>query len=592
VSRSAAAAATEQAARRPAPAWVPSVLATVMVAVGLLDIAGAFSPRLAHRLHRVSSVVPGAISHASPGVLVAVGVLLLFLANAIRRRKRRAWRLTVALLTLSLLPHVVYGLNEDHLLGANSGLALVSLALLVALVVARREFYAIGDPYTRWRPLGWFLGLSLLSVGLGLALAYATLRDTAADLGLVQLTADVVVGLVGVPTQLTDGTGPISDVLYYALLSLGLVTICVPAYMLLRSPRSRPFLTAGDEADMRALIARHGERDSLGYFALRRDKSVVFSPTRKAAIAYRVTSGVMLASGDPLGDPEAWPGAIAEFLEEARLHAWVPGVVACSQTGAEIWCREAGLVALEIGDEAVVEVDDFSLDGRSMRNVRQMCNRVRRAGYTTCVRRMSDVPAEEMAALAVAADHWRVGDTERGFSMALGRLGDPADEGYVVVTASLDGEPKALLGFVPWGRDGLSLDLMRRDQAADPGLSELLIVETLQAAPRLGVARVSLNFAAFRSALARGERIGASPITRAWRSILVFVSRWAQIESLYRFNAKFGPVWEPRFILYPDAARLPRVSVAYLEAEAFISYPRLAFWRGGSAHEVAGLVRS
>ena len=68
---------------------------------------------------------------------------------------------------------------------------------------------------------------------------------------------------------------------------------------------------------MRELLNRQGERDSLGYFALRRDKSVIWSPTGKACIAYRVVSGVMLASGDPLGDPEAWPGAIHAFLAEA-----------------------------------------------------------------------------------------------------------------------------------------------------------------------------------------------------------------------------------------------------------------------------------
>ena len=106
----------------------------------------------------------------------------------------------------------------------------------------------------------------------------------------------------------------------------------------------------------------------------------------------------------------------------------------------------------------------------------------------------------------------------------------------------------------------------------------------------LGVERVSLNFAVFRSALARGERIGASPGTRAWRRVLLVASRWAQIESLYRFNGKFQPVWEPRFILYPDVGDLPRVAVAYLEAEAFISYPRLAFWRGRDRRAAGSLL--
>lgn len=79
----------------------------------------------------------------------------------------------------------------------------------------------------------------------------------------------------------------------------------------------------------------------------------------------------------------------------------------------------------------------------------------------------------------------------------------------------------------------------------------------------------------FRSALARGEKIGAGPVLRAWRGLLVFLSRWFQIESLYKFNAKFNPVWEPRFFVYPSLNDAPRMALAALEAEAFIVWPRL-----------------
>jgi lysyl-tRNA synthetase class 2 len=167
--------------------------------------------------------------------------------------------------------------------------------------------------------------------------------------------------------------------------------------------------------------------------------------------------------------------------------------------------------------------------------------------------------------------------------MALGRVGDPSDGDCLIATAhKQDTEPgeygdlKAVLHFVPWGTDGVSLDLMRRDRAADPGMNELLIVAALQAAPKLGIARVSLNFAMFRAALARGEKIGAGPVLRAWRGLLVFLSRWFQIESLYKFNAKFRPRWEPRFVVYRRSADLPRIGFAAMQAEGFVtlSLPR------------------
>jgi lysyl-tRNA synthetase class 2 len=116
---------------------------------------------------------------------------------------------------------------------------------------------------------------------------------------------------------------------------------------------------------------------------------------------------------------------------------------------------------------------------------------------------------------------------------------------------------------------------MRRDRTADPGLNELMIVAALREADRLGVRRISLNFAVFRSALERGERIGAGPVLRRWRALLVFLSRWFQIESLYRFNVKFRPIWEPRFVAFRQTRDLPRIALAALEAEAFLVLPSM-----------------
>jgi lysyl-tRNA synthetase class 2 len=236
-----------------------------------------------------------------------------------------------------------------------------------------------------------------------------------------------------------------------------------------------------------------------------------------------------------------------------------------------------GLDALELGDEAIVELDDFSMEGRAMRVVRQAYNRVKRAGYTVRIRRHEDIPEHEMAALLDRADHWRDGQTERGFSMALGRLGDPADGRCVMLEChDADGRLRALLSFVPWGEKGLSLDLMRRDRESENGLVEFMVIELLEKGGKeLQLERVSLNFAMFRSVFERGSRLGAGPVLRLWRSILGFFSRWWQIESLYRANAKYRPIWEPRYLLFEKSSELPRIGIANARAEGFITAPSL-----------------
>ncbi|MGW2705776.1 phosphatidylglycerol lysyltransferase domain-containing protein [Streptomyces sp. NPDC001340] len=555
--------------RGPRPEAVPALVGRACALVGVVDIAAGVFPRFRHsRMHALAEVLPGSFGPFAAALSLSAGVLLLLLAHGLKRRKRRAWRAAVALLPAGAAAEFVY---RHSVIGM-----LISLAILIPLLRHRDEFAALPDPRSRWRALANFVLMAAGSLALGLVIVSVHPNRMVGDPSLADRLTHVVYGLFGFEGPL-DYDGNTSWTVAFSLGALGWLTAVTTIYFAFRPEHPAARLTEEDEARLRALLDKHGGRDSLGHFALRRDKAVVFSPSGKAAVTYRVVSGVMLASGDPIGDVEAWPGAIERFMDEAKAHSWTPAVMGCSETGGEVWTRETGLDALELGDEAVVDVADFSLAGRAMRNVRQMVKRIERAGYETRVRRIRDLGEAELERIRRAAEDWRGTDTERGFSMALGRIGDPTDGDCLIATAhKADDEPgeygdlKAILHFVPWGSDGVSLDLMRRDRTADPGMNELLIVAALQAAPKFGIARVSLNFAMFRSALARGEKIGAGPVLRAWRGLLVFLSRWFQIESLYKFNAKFQPRWEPRFVVYRASADLPRIGFAAMQAEGFV----------------------
>ena len=551
-----------------APRW----LGNLAYVIGTIDLLTGLLHTWRVRLHYVTEVLPGAFTNAAAAATVVSGLFLLLLAHSLKRRKRRAWRAAVGLLSISVVLHTVK-LEPVAAMLAAAGLAL--------FVVHRQQFTALGDPTTRWRAVRVFTVLFTASTAFGLLVIWANDEDIIGGWpGWSTALSHVLLGFVGIAGSVHFNTDRANDVLGALLLGLGLMTSLTTLYFVLRAPEPRPHLTPDDELRLRSLLTRHP--DSLGYFNLRTDKSVVWSETGKAAIAYRVVSGVMLASGDPVGDPEAWPGAVKAFLCEAEGHAWTPAVLGCSELGGRVWVRETGFSALELGDEAIVDPTAFSLEGRAMRNVRQMVSRIKRAGYTTEIVRVAEASADMRSQALADAAAWRSTDTERGFSMALGRVMDTADPDAVVVAARQDGRMRGFLQFVPWGADGLSLDVMRRDRDADAGVNDLLIVEALKAAPALGVSRVSLNFAAFRSALDRGERLGAGPILKLWRSVLVFASRWFQIESLYRFNAKFQPQWQPRFVIYPGTRDLPRVGLAALEAEAFLVWPKLS-WFGNAS---------
>ncbi|HKV22174.1 MAG TPA: bifunctional lysylphosphatidylglycerol synthetase/lysine--tRNA ligase LysX, partial [Mycobacterium sp.] len=552
--------------------WVPAAAGWTVGVIATLSLIASVSPGIRWLIKEPREFVNDYIFNF-PDTSFAWAFVLALLAAALAARKRLAWLILVLYMAGSIVWNIydIVDRGETWMRETGELIGLVfHIAAIVFLVLARKEFWAkvrrgalfkAALTLVAGMAIGILVGWGLLELFPGTLerdyrLAYAVNR---------------VVAFAGVGGGAFDGQHP--HVLVNALLGLfGALALMVAAIVLFRSQRSENALTGEDESAIRGLLELYGKNDSLGYFATRRDKAAVFAPNGRAAITYRVEVGVCLASGDPVGEPKSWPQAIEAWLRLCQEYGWAPGVMGASSDGAQAF-REAGLNALQLGDEAILHPDGFRLSGPDMRAVRQAVTRARRAGLTVRMRRHRDINPDEMAAVVKRADAWRDTETERGFSMALGRLGDPADGDCLLIEALQNEQVVAMLSLVPWGTNGVSLDLMRRSPQSPNGTIEFMVTELLQQAEGIGVSRVSLNFAMFRSAFEQGAQLGAGPVARLWRALLVFFSRWWQLETLYRSNMKYKPEWVPRYACYEDARLVPRVGVASVIAEGFLVLP-------------------
>jgi lysyl-tRNA synthetase class 2 len=533
------------------------VVARLVQFVGAVSAIFSVLPPRHHNFALLAGVIPTAGLLTARAVAAVVGVLLVYLGAGLRRGKRRAWQLALVLSLIAVVLHLIKG----GLIPA------VFAGAIVALLVSRRdEFTAAGDPRNRWRALR----ACATFLGAGFVLGFVEIAFRAVHFDVLRCTEHALLGLLGISGPVDFRTPQAGLMVSITTGAFGLLAFASGALLLLRPSTGSTGGGADHQARLRDMLDRHGDGDSLGYFALRPDKQPIWAPSGRAAVAYRVVNGVSLASGDPLGLPSEWPVAIGQWLDDCARHGWTPAVLACGTAGGRAY-QKAGLDVIELGDEAIVDVAGFSLDGRAMRGVRQAVARMRRAGYTCEVARQRDLPDTILAEALTCANELRDGKVERGFSMALSRLGDPADGDCVLVLCrDAEGVLRGLLQLVPWGRRGLSLDLMRGDRTAPNGLTELMVVSAVEAAAGFGVTRISLNFAVLRSVFARAEELGAGPVIRLWCRVLRSASRLWQIESLYRANAKFQPDWQPRFLCFPSARDLPRIAVAALSAESFL----------------------
>src|ERR1700722_9425243 len=554
--------------------WVPATAGWVVGIIATLSLVASLSP-LARWIIKVPREFVDNYIFNFPDTSFAWAFVLALLAAALAARKRIAWWLLLLNLVFAAgwnVGDLASGEeNRFQSSGEIVGLGL-HVAAIVLLLLAYREFYA------RVRRGALLKAAVVLVAGMavGTLLAWGLLEAFPGTLPSDERLPYALNRVSGFALADPDFFTGHPHVVLRTLFGLfGAMALMLAAVVLFQSQRAENALTGEDESAIRGLLELYGKNDSLGYFSTRRDKAVVFADNARAAITYRVEVGVCLAGGDPIGDPRAWPQAIEAWLRLCQTYGWAPGVMGASLVGAEAF-RAAGLNALQLGDEAILYPDRFRLSGPSMRAVRQAVTRARRAGLTVRIRRHRDVPADEMTKVIARADAWRDTETERGFSMALGRLGDSDDGDCLLVEAVNEGdgnEVVAMLSLVPWGNTGVSLDLMRRSPKSPNGTIELMVSELNMQAERFGINRISLNFAMFRSAFEEGSRIGAGPVARLWRALLVFFSRWWQLETLYRSNIKYQPQWVPRYACYEDARLIPRVGVASVIAEGFLVLP-------------------
>jgi lysyl-tRNA synthetase class 2 len=503
------------------------LLAWGAASVGVLGLVSALTPEMANRVEIIQGILPPGWPEAARVLTVAFGIGLIWLSRSLARRRRRAWQLAVAVVVASAVAHLAKGLDFEE--------AAVSLLLLAALLRWRRRFDVPGDPASV-RPL---LGLAAALAGVAAVAGGAELRGI----------------------ELSHRAGD-------ALLGLGIVFGLLALYFWLRPFGHAVAQTVGERRAVRALVESYGS-DSLSFFALRHDKSYLFSPSRQAFLAYRVVAGTALVSGDPVGDEAEIDELLAELRHLARAHGWRFAVVGASAGRLDRY-RALGLKAVPIGEEAVLRPQQFSLEGRAIRKVRQSVSRLRKAGYTFRVLAADEVgPALEVELEDVSAA-WLRGQPERGFSMSIDDLHVPGT--MLALAEDANGRVGGFLHLAPSpAGGGWSLSAMRRRPQAPNGLTEFLVVEALAWARETGASELSLNFCALTDFLAP-ERV-TTPVRRLVRRGLLLADNVFQLERLYSFNRKFFPEWRPRYICVERLTDLPAVGLAYLHAESLLLPP-------------------
>jgi lysylphosphatidylglycerol synthetase-like protein (DUF2156 family) len=533
--------------------------ATAIAFAGALNLASAVTLPVASRLTALSQFTPIEVPEVATALVAICGIGLLLLSWGVRRGQRHAWLLANGLLLVAVIGNVTKGLDIEE--------GIIGLLVVAFLVVHRDDFAAPANPSSWRRAIASSLVAGAVAI-VGGTVGVAFRHPEMPVPKVAEAVAERLVGLktIALPNNIDRLVSP-------ALLAVGVVIALSFCWLLFRpavSPRISSYRPLSRER-ARFIVEKYGA-DSLSYFALRDDKE--WFGFRDTLVAYRVHNGIALVSPDPIGPvgqrSESW-GAFREFADE---HGWPVAVMGASADWVPVY-GASGMHNLYIGDEAVVDVRRFSLDGKQNKSLRQSVGRVEKAGYRVEFVDPAHLEPALEAKLRELMTESRRGDVERGFSMTLGRVFEADDSGLLLAVAlDCDDRPAGFCQYVPArGIRGWSLDLMRRSEApgVPNGITEFIVAKTIDHLKAQGSVGLALNFATFRAVLASeaGDRL----VQRAQKWILERVGDSMQIESLWTFNEKFQPEWNPRYAAYDSPEHMLSASIAVARAESFFEIP-------------------
>jgi phosphatidylglycerol lysyltransferase len=534
------------------------LLALVVLGSGIVNLYSVAGHPLRERVSILREIFPLVFIHFSRFLTLLTGFALIVLSINIYKRKKRAFRLTLLLSILSVFFYLAKGLDYEE--------ATLSLVLIVLLWSSRETFTVQSSiPSLSW-------GFIRLGVAFMAAVIYGVagfwFLDTR-DFGINFTIGDSInktlsfLSLAGNPEIV-----PRTRHARWFLDSLYVMTITAMTYAFFAvfRPVVYRFRTLPHERKLAEEITSHHGRSSLDFFKYWPDKTYFFSDSRQCYIAFRVGGGYAVALGDPVGPEEEIEPIIHRFVEYCTNNDWRVAFHQALPDFLPIY-KKLGFRKLKIGDDAIVDLPSFSLDGKEAKKLRHIVNQLEKQGVKF-TRYDPPIPQEVLSQLRQVSDGWLQipGRRERTFTLG---LFDPDYIRSTPVYAAVDstGKVVAFVNSIPsFCKGEATIDLMRHLPDSPPGIMDYVFTRLFQAKKEEGYRRFNLGMAPMAGFREHEE---ASAEERAVHYFMQQLNFLFSYQGLLHYKAKFATIWEPRYTIYRNVLSLPRVARAISEVSEF-----------------------
>jgi phosphatidylglycerol lysyltransferase len=520
--------ARDMATRVWATTLIPILSLAVFFTGAILLFSGSL-PAKSVRLHFLEEVIPLPLLEASHFLGSLAGMGLLLLARGIQRRLDAAYLLTLILLGIGIAASLLKGLDYEE--------AMFLMLVFLVLLPSRPLFYRHSSLFSERFSMGWIAAIAAIvitTIWLGLFsfrhVTYA--RDLWWQFS---LKGDA-------PRFMRAGVGITALILAFSLKRL------------LRPSPPKPHRPDQKEITVIQTIV-HQSSNAAAHLALLGDKHFLINSAHSAFIMYGVSGESWISMGDPIGPKTEWSELIWQFHQNAKRYADRTIFYEVAHHNLHLYL-DIGLVALKLGEEARVALTDFSLEGKSRKNLRYTRRRLTKQGCT-----FELIPADgvkdQLATLKMISEAWLAekNTREKGFSLGFFNA-DYLCQTPIALVKMAD-RPVAFANV--WqgaDQNELTVDLMRHLSDAPNGVMDYLFIEMMLWGHLQGYRWFNLGMAP----LSGMETRAAAPL---WHKLGHMVMRYGEhfynFKGLRQYKEKFEPVWTPKYLVCPGGLGLPRI---------------------------------
>ena len=493
------------------------IMAAAVFFAGVVMMFSSVLPGFNHYL--VNTFIPNKIINTAHLVASLIGVLCLLLAVGLRRRLYSAWVASVILLFLGSICSLLRGL---HWIEAGT---LLTIAML--LIYFRHAFYRKSRLNVLPFPIKSFaVCFCLIAVLVWLILFIY--QDVPYNHSLWwQFELDT-----RVPRALRATLGS-----FILLICIMLYWLFHPALPILNSPKREELIKAHQ------IILDSAQPE--GGLAMTGDKSLLFNESHTAFIMYAKRGRSMVALYDPIGDNTKRADLIWAFRDLCDAHHLRPVFYQVKAANLPFY-MDIGLRTIKLGEEALVDLEEFNLSSKGYKDLRYTWNRCQRDGLSLEFYAPGSAPLDE---LKVISDAWLKNKHSKEKQFSLGSFSKPYLDNFTIATIKFEGRIIAFVNLLETNQHySASIDLMRFAQNIPKLTMEFLMIGLILHYKEKGFKYFSLGMVPL-SGMQR--RRGAPLIQRLGALVFRRGDRFYNFQGLRRFKDKFATHWEPRYMAVP-----------------------------------------